>query len=237
VETKANIIIPAKEEPKTLVKKISDFISSHKTVFLAVAAAIVVILLGAGAYTLIHNTTVNNSSRAMEEVRSSIATWNQEEDETKKAELETSLLADLDTVIKKWPRTFAAQQALYTKAGFYASKEDWANAETASTESARILPKSYLVPLALEAAAVAAEEQGKADEAFGYYTRIVTDFKTDTPNLAHAYFSLGRLSEAKSEWKTALEHYQKLLSDFADTDWAKLSQDRVLFLKAKGLDL
>lgn len=236
METKAKIIRPDKQEEKNFVQKISDFISKNRVVFLSIVGAIVGVVVIVGVYSLVSNSIANNSSRAMEEVRTKIASWNSETDTTKKNDAETAILADLDAVAKKWPNSFAAQEALFTKSGFYAFKKDWANAETTSLDAAKKLPKTYLAPIALESAAVAAEEQGKADVALEYYNKIIAQYKDDTPNLAHAYFSVARLSEAKSDWKTALDNYGKLLSNFADSDWAKLAKDRVIYLKSQGYD-
>lgn len=238
METKAKIIRPDNEEEgkKDFIQKLSEFISKNKVLALSITGAIVGILLIVGLYTIIANSTAENSSRAMEEVRNKIATWNSESEEAKKTEIENGIMADIDTVTKKWPKSFAAQQALFTKSSLYAVKKDWANAETASLAAANKLPKTYLAPLALESAAVAAEEQGKADVALEYYNKIIAQYKEDTPNLAHAYFSVARLNEAKSDWKAALESYNKILSDFPNADWAKLAKDRVIYLKAQGYD-
>jgi len=237
VEPKVKIVKPVdKDEEKSLVQKLSDFVSKKRVIFLSVAGAILAVLVFVGIYTVVTGSIATKSSRAMEEARTKIASWNSESEAAKKAELETAIIADLDAVAKKWPRSFAAQQALFTKAGLYVVKKDWENAEKTSLEAASRLPQTYLAPIALESAAVAAEEQGKADAAFEYYSKIVAQHKEDTPNLAHAFFSLARLSEAKSDWKTALENYNKVLADSPDSDWAKLSKDRIIYLKAQGYD-
>ena len=236
METKAKIIRPDKEEEKNFVQKLSEFISKYRVIFLSAAGAVLGILVIVGIYTLVSSSVLENSSRAMEEVRTKIASWNNESEEAKKTEIENGILADLDAVAKKWPRSFAAQQALFTKSSLYAVKADWVNAEASSLEAANKLPKTYLAPIALESAAVAAEEQGKSDAALEYYNKLISLYKDDTPNLAHAYFSVGRLQEGKSDWKAALESYAKLLSDFADSDWSKLAKDRVVYLKAQGYD-
>lgn len=236
MESKANIIKPDTEEKKTFVQKLADFITKNKVVFIAVVGSILGILVLFGAYSLIASSVSNKSLRAMEEVRTKIASWNNEADEAKKTEIETAIVADLDVVIKKWPRSFSAQQALYTKAGLFAMKKDWENAEKTNLAAANLLPKTYLAPLALENAAVAAEERGQGDVAFTYYQKLVDTYKEDTPNLAHAYFSLGRLLESKSDWKGALANYEKLLSSFSSSAWTLLAKDRVVYLKAQGLD-
>ncbi len=235
MDNKATIIRPdTKAEEKSFAEKLSEFIGKHKLVFLSVLGVIVLALLVVGGVSLISNSIADKSSRAMEETRAKIAPWNEEADSAKKAELESALFADLDSVIKKWPKSFAAQQALYTKAGIYSSKKEWENAEKAALEAADKLPKSYLAPMALEAAAVAAEEGGKADIAMGYYLRIVEKYAKDTPNRAHAQFSLGRLKEGSSDFKGAYESYEALVSAQPDSDWAKLAKDRIIYLKSTG---
>ncbi len=236
MEPKATIVAPDKEEDKSLSRKISDFISKRRVLFLSILGAILAVVLAVGAYTLITQSVRDNSSRALEVARAKVTAWAEETDEAKKAELDAALHGELDTIIAKWAKSFAAQQSLYIKASLFSSKQDWVNAEKYYLDAASLLPKTYLAPIALENAAVSAEEQGKADKAFEYYGKIIADYVSDVPNLAHAHFSLGRLSEAKQDWKAALEHYQKLQSDFASSDWALLAKNRIIFLKAQGYD-
>jgi tetratricopeptide (TPR) repeat protein len=169
-------------------------------------------------------------------VKTKIAAWNNESDEAKKAEIEAEIIPALESVAAKWPRSFAAQQAFYGIASLYSVKKDWAQSETYALKSVDSKPESYLSPMALEIAATAAEEQGKAGEAIGYYQRIVEKYKNDNPNLAHAYFSLGRLKEGASDYPAALEYYNTLLADYSGTDWALLAKNRVVYLKAQGYD-
>ncbi len=226
----------APEEKKSLTDKINEFFTKNRTAIIAAVGAILAVIVIIGAYTLISNSVAENSSRAMELARTKLEQWGQESDETKKTELESAITADLDAIIKKWPRTFAAQHALFTKAGIATANKKWEDAEKFALEAANKLPKTYLAPIALEAAAVAAEEQGKADKALEYYQKYVKTYVSDTPGLAHAYFSLGRLAEASSNWKDAIANYEKLTADFAASDWAKLAKDRLIYLKAQGLD-
>jgi len=236
VEGKPKIIIPDKVEDKGFVQTLSDFIGKHKMVFIVAAGAVVAVLLFVGIFSIASNSIANSSARAMEQAREKITSYSEESDATKKADLEKALVADLDAVAKKWPRSFAAQEALYSEASLYASKKDWVNSEKSALAAATKLPKTYLAPLALEVAAVAAEEQAKPDVALETYGKIIVQYKEDSPNLPHAYFSIARLKEGKSDWKGALESYDKLVSSFPDSDWAKLAKDRQIFLQSKGYD-
>jgi len=234
VEGKQKVIVPDKVEEKSAVDKLSDFIGKHKPLFIAVAGVIAAALLFIGVFSIVSNSVTNSSARAMELARTKITTYSAETDTTKKADLEKALIADFDSIAKKWPASFAAQEALYSEASLYASKKEWANAEKAALSAAGKLPRTYLAPFALELAAIASEEQGKPDAAMDTYSRLIAQYKTDTPNIPHAYFSLARLKEGKSDWKGALENYDKLVSSYPDSDWAKLAKDRQIFLKSKG---
>lgn len=238
MENKANDTVPEKseKEEKAFSVKVGEFITKHRKIFLAVAGFVAAVLLFVGIYSIVSSSMAKSSSRAMEEARTKLVSWSAESDQAKKDELEQGILADLDAIAKKWPRSFAAQQALFTKANIAAAGKKWEDAEKFAADAANRMPKSYLAPIALENAAVAAEEGGNAEKAFEYYAKIAKDYQADNPVLAHAYFSLGRLSEGKSDWKSALEYYGKVSGNFADSDWASLAKDRVVYLKSQGLD-
>lgn len=221
-------------EEKTFVEKLSDQVRKNRKAILVVVAVIALALVAVAAYSIISNATAEASSMGMEAVRTKIAAWTGETDETKKADEKTAILADIDAVAKKWPRSFAAQEALFVKAGIIAKDGDNEGAEAAYLSAANVLPKTYLAPIALEAAAVAAEERGAADKAAEYYKRIVDTYKAGS-GLPHAIFSLGRLAEGRSEWPVALENYEKLAASYPDADWTKLAKDRIIFIKATGL--
>ena len=53
--------------------------------------------------------------------------------------------------------------------------------------------------------------------------------------VAHGYFSLGRLAEESKDYANALVYYEKVVSLFPDDDWTKLSKDRIISLKSRGL--
>ena len=236
MERKAKVIMPDKVEEKRFVDTLSDFIGKHKPLFITAAVGVAAVLLFIGVFSIVSNSVTNSSARAMEQARNKITTYSGESDAVKKADLEKALISDFDSIAKKWPKSFAAQEALYSKSSLYTSKKDWAGAEKAALDAAARLPRTYLAPFALELAAVASEEQLKADAAMDIYSRILAQYKDNTPNLPHAYFSIARLKEAKSDWKGALESYDKLVAAYPDSDWAKLAKDRQILLKSKGYD-
>jgi len=224
-----------KEEKKSSSERFVDFISKNRRIIIGLGIAIVLIIVAIGIYTAVSGNIASASSRAMELADQKALQWSQETDEEKRAEIESSLIAELDSVAQKWPRTLAAQRALLRKAALLSQKKEYAEAEKTALEAYRRNKKSYVAPIALELAAVAAEEAGNTDAALEHYTLITKDYKKDNPAAAHAFFNLGRIKEAKGDYKGAIEAYNQLIASFGDSEWAMLAKNRVIYLNAQGL--
>ena len=224
-----------KEEKKSSSERFVDFISKNRRIIIGLGIAIVLIIVAIGIYTAVSGNIASASSRAMELADQKALQWSQETDEEKRAEIESSLMAELDSIAQKWPRTLAAQRALLRKAALLSQKKEYAEAEKTALEAYRRNKKSYVAPIALELAAVAAEEAGNTDAALEHYTLITKDYKKDNPAAAHAFFNLGRIKEAKGDYKGAIEAYNQLIASFGDSEWAMLAKNRVIYLNAQGL--
>ena len=224
-----------KEEKKSSSERFVDFISKNRRIIIGLGIAIVLIIVAIGIYTAVSGNIASASSRAMELADQKALQWSQETDEEKRAEIESSLIAELDSIAQKWPRTLAAQRALLRKAALLSQKKEYAEAEKTALEAYRRNKKSYVAPIALELAAVAAEEAGNTDAALEHYTLITKDYKKDNPAAARAFFNLGRIKEAKGDYKGAIEAYNQLIASFGDSEWAMLAKNRVIYLNAQGL--
>jgi len=224
-----------KEEKKSSSERFVDFISKNRRIIIGLGIAIVLIIVAIGIYTAVSGNIASASSRAMELADQKALQWSQETDEEKRAEIESSLIAELDSIAQKWPRTLAAQRALLRKAALLSQKKEYAEAEKTALEAYKRNKKSYVAPIALELAAVAAEEAGNTDAALEHYTLITKDYKKDNPAAAHAFFNLGRIKEAKGDYKGAIEAYNQLIASFGDSEWAMLAKNRVIYLNAQGL--
>lgn len=215
--------------------KIADFIRANRTLILSIGIAIVVAIVAIGLYTSISDNIATASSRAMDLADQKLQQWSQETDEQKKAEEETALISEFDTIAKKWPKTLAAQRSLLRKAALFSQKKEYAEAEKIALDAFSRKKNSYAAPLALELAAVSAEEAGNIDSAIAHYTLLTKNYAKDNPTVAHAYFNLGRLQESKKEYKNAVANYEKIVSAYGSSDWALLAKNRIIFLKAQGL--
>jgi tetratricopeptide (TPR) repeat protein len=222
-------------EKKTLYVKLSDFIRKFRVALIAALAAIVLAIAAIAAVSAIKDSAVKASAARAEKLLEDYSAYAGQSDAAKKAELEKALLASADEIASKWPRLFAAQRALSVKADVFEGKADWASAEKAWLAAVEAVPDSYLAPIALQRAAVAAEEQGANDRAIAAYKRLVAKYEGAAIGFPHAYFALGRLSEATKDYAAAMESYKKIVTTWPDDDWTKLATDRIIALKSRGL--
>jgi tetratricopeptide (TPR) repeat protein len=149
--------------------------------------------------------------------------------EPAKAE-EVQTLVDELTGFAAKHRGYAGARSYSLLAGIYAGKKDWPQAEKAWTNAARVAPKTYLAPVSLFNAAVAAEEQGNISGAIELYTEIVS-LADIFPGAPRAQFSIGRLQEAQKNHEAALEAYRAVINKWPDeTVWTSFAQSRILVI-------
>jgi tetratricopeptide (TPR) repeat protein len=134
------------------------------------------------------------------------------------------------TGFQKGNSGIALARSYYLSGDIYADQGRWSEAETAWSEAARLAKKTYLAPLSLFNAAVAAEEMGNTQDAIDFYTSALTSGDS-FPAAAKAQFSVGRLEETRGNTAGAVAAYRTLLSKWpGDPYWANLAQSRLVVL-------
>jgi tetratricopeptide (TPR) repeat protein len=121
------------------------------------------------------------------------------------------------------------------KAKIEESSKNWASAEKDWLAIAAAAPDSYLAPVALQGAAVAAEELSANDRAIAAYKKLIDKYGKASIGIPHAHFALGRMAEEAKDYASSLASYQKIVATWPDSDWTKLATDRIIFLKSHGL--
>jgi tetratricopeptide (TPR) repeat protein len=225
----------SEEKKKTPYTRFADFLRKYRVLVLAIAGAAALALVAIGLVTLIGESAVRSSTTRLEKFEADFAAYSGEQDDTKKAELEKTLLAAADAIVKKGPRLYAGQKARVYKAKIEESRKEWAAAEADWLAIVAAAPDSYLAPVALQGAAVAAEEQGAADRAMADYQKLIDKYASSSIGLPHAYFSLARLAEQSKDYASAMVSYQKIVATWPEDDWTKLATDRIISLKSSGL--
>ena len=223
-----------KNDELTLNEQISELIQKNRKRFLFGLAAVVVILAAFVIVNTVREKILSNAlsqvdefSRKYEELKPYIGSTDPN-DIIKQLEA-IVLLEELSTFESK-RSGFAAARAYNISASIHADQKNWALAEEAWSKAANAARKSYLAPLSLYNAAVAAEEQGNIDSAIALYARAL-NYGTSFPSAARAQFSVGRLEESRSNRNAALEAYRNLLNNWpSDPVWPNLAQSRILVL-------
>jgi tetratricopeptide (TPR) repeat protein len=141
-----------------------------------------------------------------------------------------NLISDLTSFAKK-TSGYAGGKAWSLIGSIHSEKKEWAEAEEAFVAAANVAPKIYLAPVAWYNAGVTAEEQGKTEEAIGYYTKSIAA-PAGFSSAPHAQFSIGRLRESLGETAAAVDAYRAVISDWSyDQVWVNLAYNRIIVLE------
>ncbi|MDR0377903.1 MAG: tetratricopeptide repeat protein [Spirochaetaceae bacterium] len=125
---------------------------------------------------------------------------------------------------------YSGTRSFMLAASIHADRKNWQEAENAWVQAAQKGGKSYLVPVALFNAAVAAEENGNLDGAIAHYTEALS-YADSFPLAAKAQFAIGRLWEERQDTVTALEAYRTLIEKWpGETIWINLANSRIIAL-------
>ena len=222
------------KEKTNITEKLNDFIQKNRMKLIAGMIALVVILAGIIIFTTISEKLQKNALSKVdslelryEELKMYIS-GEDPEAASKEADI-NALLAELES-FTAGNSGFAAAKANTITAAIYSEQKKWAEAEKAYLASANGAPKSYLAPVSVYNAAVAAEEQGNIQQAIDHYARAM-NYGESFPAAARAQFSIGRLEESRNNRTAALEAYRNLVGKWpSDPVWSNLAQSRIVVL-------
>lgn len=117
-------------------------------------------------------------------------------------------------------------------ADLHFQKKNFEAAKDAYLKAARAKKNAYTAPLAYFNAATCCENLKDLDGALDNYA-LAAD-SADFMFVDHALFNVGRVNEAKGDFKAAQEAYNKLNDKNPNGDWAELAKGRLIALKAAG---
>jgi predicted negative regulator of RcsB-dependent stress response len=90
-------------------------------------------------------------------------------------------------------------------------------------------PDDPLLSIALEGVGYALEEQGKVDEALGYFVKMAETPGTSLDDLALKH--QGRLHEAKGDKDAALKAYKAIIEQFPESKLRETAEQRIAALE------
>ena len=142
------------------------------------------------------------------------------------------LLADIENFARRHSG-YPGARAWTLLASVHSRREEWPEAERAWAEAARTGPRTHLAPRAWFNAAIAAEEQGRTEEAIEFYASSVAA-PSGFPDASRAQFSIGRLREYLGDTAAAIEAYRAVISGWPhDTEWVSLARSRIITLETR----
>ncbi|MDR3124007.1 MAG: tetratricopeptide repeat protein [Treponema sp.] len=222
-----------KKEKRSFSDGLADFIQNNRKGLLI---AMVVILALTACFVVgyaVRSSLREKATRAVEEFARRYEVLVIDINEPEKAEDTQALLDELDGFAKK-NSGYAGARAWSLAASIYTEQKNWALAESAWRNSAKKAGNSYLAPVSLFNAAVAAEEQGNLDEAVGLYAESAAHV-ADFPAAARAQFAIGRIREAQGDTQAALEAYKAIPEQWSnESTWINLAQSRIIVLSNSG---
>jgi tetratricopeptide (TPR) repeat protein len=215
-------------------ERIGDLIQKNRMQLLAALAAIVLVIVAFVVISVVREKTQSNAlskvdalNRRYEAIKESSYG---EEDLDGSRQIELGIISSELTEFENKNSGFAAARAYSINANISMDQKNWETAEEKWLKAAEAAPKSYLAPIAVYNAAVAAEEQGRIEQAIAYYSRAA-DYGDSFPAAARAQFSVGRLEESRNNRVSAIEAYRNLLAKWPNEPvWPNLAQNRLLVL-------
>lgn len=137
-------------------------------------------------------------------------------------------LASLEGLVSKGG--IVGVRANMLKAEILFEQKNYEESRTAWVKAAEAKKSAYTAPVCYYNAAVCSENLNDLDAAVSYYTSAVGS--KDFYLIDHAYFSLGRVNEARGDFEKAVEAYEKIESLHASSRWANLAKDRIILINS-----
>ncbi|TFG60910.1 MAG: tetratricopeptide repeat protein [Spirochaetales bacterium] len=213
------------------LNKLASFLQKGRIYFIILLAAIVAVIIFFAVYNEVRKKVIEKSTLLSEAVEKDYSAWLTELDEEKRTGMETGMFEEIDRIAEKYPNQYAAQRGLFIKGLVYAEKKQWDDALAAFLKVSEKFPSSYLSPVSLNNAAVAAEENKENAKALEIYEKIRKDYEKTFPDLPKIVFSIGRLQEELGKSEEALQSYSDLVDNYAGNSWTNLARNRIIALK------
>ncbi|HUX22356.1 MAG TPA: tetratricopeptide repeat protein [Spirochaetia bacterium] len=215
-----------------IANALSTGLQKARIPLLVIVAVGVVFIIAYTIYSEVNTKRIETATALAETLQTDYSSWQNESDSKTKTKLDAQIAGEIQSILKKYPGTYAAQRALFVQAGLAYDKKDWKSAEASYEEVATRFPNSYLATVSLANAAAAAEENGDPKKAIELDKKVLLA-KGLAPEIPRAIFSLGRLYEGQGDVKEANTYYNKLVDSYPSSGWTNLARDRIIFLAAQ----
>lgn len=209
---------------------ISNFLQKYRAIILAGIVIIVVILTALAGWSIYSQGVKKEFGAKIEKLGDDYSQWKNEADATKKAQLEKSFVSELKDLETKAPDSYALLKAYFIQGEFQTDKKQWKEAATSFEKVFSLDNKSYLAPVALVNSAVCYENAQDSAKALQQYKAFLLSYPKNALLAPQVNFSQGALLESLGKTAEAIKSYQGNVENFPDSDWTKLSRDRLFVI-------
>jgi TolA-binding protein len=212
---------------------LAHFVHTGRYVLWTILILAAVFLIGYFGWSEWNKKRALDSTMAAEAAQELYDQWSAESNADKKATLEKQLMERVDRIVAKYPRQYGGERSLFMRANLFYQQKEWEKAAKDYQELAKSFPESYLAPISLFDAGVCLEQRGDKDGAAAAYMKVVDGY-ADSAIVPRALFDAARLDEAKGAFDQAQKKYEQLGSDYPQSGWTKLANNRIIALKVEG---
>ncbi len=217
-------------------EKFTQFFTNSRKLLLGIAGVFIGVLIVFGIISVIHTAQEKTAVAQFDKIETAftdILTKRYEASQITKEQAVAAVLADIDTLVKRFPKSVSTLQALLLKADYFIQEKDYPKALDTYLKLIDLNSKHYIADVARQNAAAMYEETGNIDKAIEMLEKLDASLsKNSFLSKNHVLFTLGRLYEQKQDFQKAAQIYTRLIATGANDDWTKLSQSRIIALKA-----
>lgn len=217
-----------------ILNALSNFLTKYRTVFIIL---LVIIIIGLIAFAVTREVIIRRAEASaviVEDLQRDYQDWLTAVDDEVKPSLEESCRDQVQHILNRYPRTYAAQRAFLVLGGMEFELENWTEAEKSFKSLYDRFPESYLGAVALWNLSVVYERSEAPEDALESLETLESEYRDTYPDMPHVLFNLGRIEESLGDIEDARERYNDMVDNFPRSNWTKLARDRIILLDLQG---
>lgn len=219
-----------KQKQETTAEKIGSFILKNRIIFLTV---IIVAVLGVAGFSIYLKFAESKTAKCLEEIEKIEFNLTKGTAGLSEADLASYYQKALEGLSKYTSKGgIAGARADLLSAEILLRTAKFSEAKDMYISAAKKVSGTYLEPICYFNAGVAYEELNDADNAVDCYKKALNS--KDFGDEAHAYFSIGRILESKSDYAGAKENFEKAVEKGENDPFASAAKTCIIQMQIDG---
>jgi tetratricopeptide (TPR) repeat protein len=224
----------SKEDTVSIQDHLANFVSKYKTVLLGGIILLVTGALGFGIMT----TVIQAGLEAEDQFIYEIEEWQREQlsdilliDEDERQEPIEGFILGTEEKLVQIDSDISLQKVMHFTASTLYQLEQYESSVEWYKKAFEAKSDSLIGLYSLKGQADALSQLDQHESALNLYIDLKAAVPQDFPMQDEILMTLGSLYEKNSDKANALETYNRLVNDFADSNWTKLARSRILVLE------